>query len=245
MDKTQDFARCAALAWKRIDKAARLTAGCMLMATLFSAGSASAALIGGIEFPDGAASFADAVVSFTPGPNTVAPYNDPSKALGVPDYDGDYANPEDATYVSLGWGGQLVLRFTDNSLTTSGDSALDLWIFEIGPAVEPMLVHISADGLSWISVGSVGGATSGVDIDAFIDSGVVEGAQYSYVRLTDSNQRLSGHPWAGADIDAVGAISSAPPVPDDPSEAPEPGTLALLGAALVGVWARRRRSCRR
>jgi len=47
----------------------------------------------------------------------------------------------------------------------------------------------------------------------------------------------SGSPYEGADIDAVGAISSAPPVPI-------PGAVWLLGtglAGLAGIRARRRK----
>lgn len=134
--------------------------------------------------------------------------------------------------MSLGVGGSIVLRFTDNSLTTSGDTNYDLWVFEIGGAIEPTHVEISTNGSTWISVGNAGGATDGVDIDAYIGSGVILGQQYSYVRLTDYAAG-SGWPFAGADIDAVGAISSAPPV------VPEPATAALLGLGILGVTVRR------
>ncbi|MCL5270970.1 MAG: PEP-CTERM sorting domain-containing protein, partial [bacterium] len=121
----------------------------------------------GVEFPGGAASFADAVVSYDPlawgGPAPTAPYQIASEALGAPDY------PEGPTegYVSLGRGGVIVLRFTDNSLTGSNNSDNDLWIFEIGPDVEDTFVWVSKDGATWDSVGKVTGSTRGIDIGAF------------------------------------------------------------------------------
>lgn len=138
--------------------------------------SAKATPYGGVEFPDGAVSFADAVVSYNPGTGVGSPYDNPALALGVPDWtDGIHNN-----FVSLGIEGQLILQFTDNSLTTSGDDSNDLWVFEIGDEIEPTSVAISTNGIDWIDVGGTLGATSGIDIDAYVSSGV-----YSYVKLTD------------------------------------------------------------
>jgi len=202
---------------------------------LVFATTAHATTYKGVDFPQGDVSFADQVVSFTPGPNTIAPYNNPDAALGVPD------EPTGNYYVSLGWGGTLILKFTDNSLTTSGNSDKDLWVFEIGPAVEPTYVSISKDGSNWISVGEVGGSISGVDIDAYIGSGVVLWDQYSYVKLVDKNLHLSGSPYAGADIDALGAISSAAPVVE---AVPVPASILLLGTGLAGLVAWRKKQQR-
>jgi len=165
--------------------------------------------IAGVEFPDGNASFADEVFSFEVGTWATSPYINPSLALGTPENNGNVGGSS----VSLGNGGTLIVKFSDNSLTTSGDSKLDLWIFEIGPGVEKMDVFISTNLKNWISVGFVEGSTSGVDIDAYISNGVVVGQRYQYVKLVDDiDDDASQDPWAGADVDAIGAISSSPPM---------------------------------
>src|SRR5699024_3106807 len=136
--------------------------------------------------------FADSVVGYSPGWGVVSPYDDPANALGAPDYSNGSSG-----YVSLGTGGTLDLRFTDNALTTSGDNAMDLWIFEIGGQVEPTYLYLSHDGVNWISIGQVGGSTSGVDIDAFVGAGIIAGESYDYVRLVDAGVGYSGYPYAG------------------------------------------------
>jgi hypothetical protein len=107
-------------------------------------------------------------------------------------------------------------------------------VFEIGPDVEDTFVDISTDGLVWNSVGKVFGSTAGVDIDAF---GFGVASKFSYVRLTDdTNEGDQNGATVGADIDAVGAISTVPSNP-----VPEPATLTLSAAALVIVFLEGRR----
>lgn len=185
--------------------------------------TASAVPFGGVEFPSGAASFADSVVSYDPlfggGPAPAASNQHADNAIGTPDING---------YVSLGAGGRIVLRFTNNLLTGSNNSNFDLWVFEVGADVEDTFVDISKDGLNWISVGKVFGATSGIDIDAF---GFGTGDEFAYIRLTDDpNEGERVGSTVGADIDAVGAIST--------TVVPEPGSLALAGLAIAGVMVR-------
>ncbi len=177
--------------------------------------------IGGVEFPDGTISFADDIVSYIPG-TYVTSHTDESKVLGIPDYTG--INSE--SYVSLGNGGTVIVKFTDNSLTTSGSSDSDLWIFEVGTAVEATDVYISKDVPNWIFVGRVEGAKSGIDIDEYIGNGVILGDKYSYVKLIDDEQSESGTTsTAGADIDAVGAISSSTPVITECNDADNDGVV--------------------
>lgn len=200
---------------------------------VLSLNSANATAYKGIEFPGGAVSFADRVISYQPGTGGVGNgYDAAEKTLGTPDY---LLTPTGSVaYTSLGSGGSLVLKFTDNSLTTSGTSAADLWIFEIG-GFEATEVFISGNGINWINVGTTTSAMRGIDIDAFASSGVLPGSRYAFVKLIDLTIGSKGY-TAGADIDAVGAISSAAPIPN-----PEPGTMALMAVGLGSMaWWRRK-----
>jgi hypothetical protein len=181
------------------------------------------------------------------GPNNSAydpDVNDPSAALGAPDFVNGAGN--DGSFVTLGPGGTITLQFTDNSLTGSDSTALDLWIFEIGADVEATDVEISRNGVDFLSVGSVGGATSGIDIDPFLAAASIDPfTKFSFVRLTDvladGQTATSGSSTPGADIDAVGAISSAAPDPDiNPVPVPA-GLPLLLGGLGAFAFLRRRR----
>lgn len=198
------------------------------IAILTTAENAIAASFKGIEFLQGEISFADSVIDYQPGYGTG--YTEFEYALGVPDYTRRCGGCD---YVSLGKGGVLTVKFTDNYLIGSGDAGLDLWVFEIGAAVEGTFVEISKDGRNWFDVGKVEGSTSGIDIDAF---GFGRQDFFSYVRLIDDINAKYGWsaPSAGADIDAIGAISSIAV-----SQVPEPsGLIGLLSLGVFSLWAK-------
>jgi hypothetical protein len=182
-----------------------LLAAAFVAGLIGSSGQASAVPFRGVEFPQGSASFADAVVAYAPIANGFTLRPDvihPSEALGPP----DDVTGIPAEYVSLGNGGSITLRFVNNALTGSGSAAKDLWVFEIGEAVEDTDVAISRDGITWTEVGRVFGSTSGIDIDPFVPD---PATKYSFVRLIDvAAESFSTGNTAGADIDAVGAIST-------------------------------------
>lgn len=220
--------------------ATHLTRACVLLLAGVSAAAANASEVyGGVTFPQGSASFADVFVSNTPGtPAPTNPHQGGANALGIPDYAGQNTCPDQpsCSFISLGSGGVLILQFVDNLLTGSGNADDDLWIFEVGPDVEDTFVDVSVDGITWLSVGAVGGSTAGVDLDAF---GFGPDSAFAFVRLTDdpSEGNQSGV-TVGADIDAVGAISTqlVPAVP-------EPGSWAMMlgGFGAMGLAFRRRR----
>ncbi len=213
-----------------------------ILAMIFAFNS-HAVLIGGVEFPDGEISFADSIISFAPGGDTsglLAATQDPTNALGIPDYSSvgtcDTNNSFECDYVSLGEGGTLIVSFNDNVLTGSGDSGFDLWIFEVGSDVEDTYVEISVDGITWEAVGKVSGSTSGIDIDAF---GFGVSSEFQFVKLIDDpleGQRSGDGAFVGADIDAVGAISTRF-VPTVDVNAPH--MAALMAVTLLSVFVRR------
>ena len=153
----------------------------LVLFSLMATSNVNAEIFGGIDFPNGAVSFADSVVTYDPSFGggavpTDLDFTNPIQALGPP----DYANPIGS--VSLGSGGQLILQFIDNKLTGSDNADPDLHIFEIGPDVEDTFIDISKDGNTWSAVGKVFGSTSSIDIDAF---GFGTSDEFAFVRLTD------------------------------------------------------------
>lgn len=164
----------------------------------------------GILFDQGLISFADVVADYDPNAGGTPPtltHQTPQAALGRPDSTGRGPEPVDGlSTVSLGLGGTLTVQFTDNYLTGGGTAAGDLVVFETG-AIESVMVEISRDGESFVNVGTIGGLTNQIDIDQF---GFGPNDRFAFVRLTDLRQGDTDGSALGADIDAIGAISSVP-----------------------------------
>lgn len=152
-----------------------------------------------ICLPQGETSFADEVVSFTPGARPSSGiFADPGHVIGRP----DYTDNDSPGFLSIGCDGVLVVRFTDNALVDV--EGPDLYVFEVGPAVEATVLAISEDGQRWIDVGRIEGARADVDIAPFVTARQA----FPYVRLTNAS-RTCGTRHSGADIDAIAAVGSA------------------------------------
>jgi len=154
-----------------------------IVAVLAFADLARAETFGGVEFPDGVASFADEAIAYDPlysgGPAPTAS-DDPDLALGPP----NCCSGSTPTQVALGNGGLLAVRFTDNTLTNSGGADQDLWIFEGGSAIEStfIAVHpadattlsllqsigaVDSNGDGYFEIGQISGSTYGIDLDSY------------------------------------------------------------------------------
>ena len=184
--------------------------------------------------------FADAVVES----NLLSGYNDPTSALGRNDWTADMVGVNQwgsDIGTSLGNGGHLTMEFVDNEVGGSGDSDKDLWVFEIGGIPEELQIEISIDGSSWLDVGVADRASAtvdygvGVDIDQYFTAGngYDTSTRFRYVRVTDTgNNNYGSSNKAGGDIDAVAAIY---PLSNQTSSVPEPTSLLLAFAGLLGL----------
>jgi hypothetical protein len=164
-------------------------------------------------YADGALSFGDVAPAnlYNPraggGPVPIAGLQVPGNAVGAPDYTGIGEPLPGQGAVSLGRGGVLVVQFTDNFLTGSDDVRPDLAVYEVG-LPELVRVEVSPDGVNYTSVGTASFNNRYIDLDQF---GFNSLSQLQFVRLTDEpgDGPTSGDS-VGADIDAVGALSSRP-----------------------------------
>lgn len=148
-------------------------------------------------------------------------------ALGVADWSEE--EPEIPAILSLGKGGTLRLGFTNNQMTNSGSGAPDLWLFEVGSAAERSSIALrpvdaatrsaliaaslpDEDGDGFFRVGILEGSTTGFDVDAVLPGFGFGVLRFDAVQIRDEQNVDCSGPATGADIDAVCAISSLPPV---------------------------------
>ena len=174
-------------------------------------------------FNDGL-SFADFVIDYQNTCGAGNMFQNPEKALGVSDDAGVIGSDN---FVSLGSNGWIRLGFSNNRIINSGDNQADIWIFEIGPAVEATRVELrpfdastlsalvsagipDGDGDGFFDFGAVMGATSSVDIESIISGFNVGALVFDAIKLTDQAGIGCNSVAPGADIDAVCALSSVP-----------------------------------
>lgn len=115
--------------------------------------SAEAALFGGVEFPEGASSFADSGRLVRPhgggtsGPNVI--YQTPLNALGAP------SGSSGSGFVTLGQGGRIVLKSTDKLADRQRHIGAGFVGVRGWSDVEDTFIDISKDGRNWFAVGKV------------------------------------------------------------------------------------------
>jgi len=180
-----------------------------------------------ICFAQGEISFADSVITYEPTFGGFKKPSDDSKAnpetaLGEPDYN---AATGTSNAVSIGQGGKLELAFTDNLATNSGDYLGDLYVFEVGAAVEATIVSLrateetaallAAAGFTsdngWYVLQRIEGSTREVDLDSVFPGFSPGALKFDAVQLIDDKDQGPNSPATpGADIDAVGAIATVP-----------------------------------
>ena len=167
-------------------------------------------------------SFADIVCAFyNPCENSLN--TNPQAAIGVSDFN----SIDSDEFVTLGEGGHIILKFTNNILINSGNDTADVWVFEIGPAVEASLVELlpvdsathnilTSEGIpdddldGFFEFDTLIGATSSLDIDAYLTNNYPAGTlKFNAIKITDIvDGECDDSPYPGADIDAVCALST-------------------------------------
>lgn len=152
-----------------------------------------------LYLPLGKISFADSLVSFKMGdPAPLKKFQDSTQCLHEP----NYKNYQTPNFTSIGCKGSITVAFTDNGFMNL--KGRDIYIFEVGPSREAATVEISKNNIDWISVGTISGGKSYIDLDDFnVDKETV----FYYLRITDT-ATLCRSKTAGADIDAIAAINS-------------------------------------
>ncbi len=194
--------------------------------------------------------WADAVVSFTPGPGAGLGQNFfPNNVLGPPDPDPTLTPSNSSNkpqeILSLGTGGEIILNFTDNYIVDG--QGVDFTVFEnpfyiagdtTQPFIEAAFVAVSMDGRNWVefpwdttTFAGFAGVTPTKDNQNPTDPRVSGGDSFDladvglpfakFVKLTDLGNLKKEGPFNGDfDLDAVVAVNSMPGQPTAVAEHP-------------------------
>ena len=177
--------------------------------------------------------FADVVVEYLPecADDIDRLLSQPDKILGPPNFEGPDVNFTlfGDGFVSLGEGGEITVAFTDNVLTNSGDRQPDLWVYEIGEAVQSIIIEVrpansdtedrllaagftDSDVDTFYQLDTLEGSTTFLDIDGVLPGLGFGELVFDQLRIIDvMEQECLGNGAPGADIDAICALSSIPP----------------------------------
>jgi len=154
-------------------------------------------------------SFADSIILYDPGAlgeNTgdepSQKYQNTQKALGKPDCVSD----NDTGFVSLGNGGTLIIKFTDNILING--SGADLKIFEVSND-EDIKVWVSRDNKIYIPLKKTAHSNYEFDFGPQTENSYF----YKFIKIRDiynfDQSPAKTDQALGADIDAVSALNTA------------------------------------
>nr|WP_082708954.1 PEP-CTERM sorting domain-containing protein [Marinobacterium profundum] len=190
--------------------------------------------------------YADTVNSFTGGADFAVVDGSGGNYTGASGYgvfDALAVSELDGAVLALGYDtssiGEIVMSFSTGSIIDGAGA--DLRFYDSFGLSEGFMLDISLDGLTFFSVGTFTGdlittCSPGLPCITDVDISGAGISSASFFRITaDPLSSVLFHP-AGYDLDAVEALNFSaafiPPV----QSIPEPGSIALFGLGLAGIW---------